>query len=155
MIEITGDKELDAKLLALGQKEARKVAASAIRKGMTVISKAIKAEVKATFKSKTGNLHNGIGARLKRISSPENVTAKVGVGVGPAKAMAKKLAGAAAHLHLLALGTQERQTKAGHPTGKVQPNDFVDRGFTKSESAAKDKIIDSLWQGIEKAATKK
>ena len=72
-----------------------------------------------------------------------------------AKAMAKKLAGAAFHLHLLALGTQERQTKAGHPTGKVQPNDFVDRGFAKSESAAKDKIIDSLRQGIEKAATKK
>lgn len=165
-ITSTGFGELDAKLNQLATKEAMKVASSAIRKGMTVVAKAIKDEVKATFKIKSGNLYRNIGARLAKLGDPEKAAAKVGVNVGSAKQVAKQLGGSAPHLHLLALGTDERHTKKPvmlstgkvmwpHSTGKVNPNDFVARGFSKSESEATQKIIDSLWAGIEKAAANK
>ena len=82
-IVVTGIKELDAALRELGIKGTKRLAASGIRAGLTVIAGAIRAEVNATplDTPNADSLKRGM-RRLVRSRGPKKGRAKVGFGVG-------------------------------------------------------------------------
>lgn len=136
---LTGDKELDKKLRRLGDKGAKKVARKAVGQALTVVSRAAKREAP----NKT--VRRSIGKRLKR-SKGLVASAKAGVNVGKKKSKANRIA------PILALGTADRQTKAGHNRGRIQPDDFLARSFRSSEGAARSKMADVVATEIPKEA---
>lgn len=147
-ISITGDKALDRKLATLSTKGSRRARTAAVRAGMTQIARGIRSEVPV---GETKALKKSIGSRVAKAKRGRNkgtTQAKSGVNVG------KKKAKRAPHSHLVALGTDRRDTESGRDRGVMPDNDFVRRGFDKSAGTAKTKMLAKLGQTIEKEAAK-
>ena len=156
---ITGDEQIDRRLIHLSQKGATRAARKAVNKGMKVIEKGIRA---AAPVGKTQGLKKAVGSRNKRRRGAGISEAKIGIGVG------KKRGVAAPHAHLVALGTANRFRKkvggefarfeekpgSSKATGTTPANDFVKRGFQGAESAAASAVVDTLDVEIQKEAAK-
>ena len=110
---LTGNKEIEALLKKMADKEADKISRSALGAGLSVIAKAIK---KAAPVGPTGNLRNSIGKRLEKGKKGGAITAKTGINVGKRtkkeKTAGKLTTGRAPHAHLVALGTVARNRKS-------------------------------------------
>lgn len=145
-VEILGDRRLIAKLDGLANREIRRIDRNAVNRGMTLIRKAIRAEIPSHMKS----VKKGVGSRFKKNKKTGLREAKVGSGVG------KKKAAQTPHSHLILLGTKERvQKSTGRKVGRIVPTPAVKNGFAKSKSAASDAIRRGLTDGVQKAAAKK
>lgn len=147
----TGIKELDTKLKALPEKVQKKIARAALGQGMTILRKAI---IKEAPVGPTGNLKQSIGKRFKRLKKEGYTEAKVGINVGKRKAGMAKMT-RAPHGHLVALGTQQRQTKSGANRGVMPANDFVKRATASCENAVVDKIITVIRKKLDAEVAKK
>ena len=145
LTSLTGDKRLNRKLAHLAKKGQKKVARSALSKGLSVIAKGIRKEAPV---GKTKAVRKAIGKRLRKNKRTGIHEAKVGVNV------AKKKGKQAPHGHLVAAGTAERQHKSGKSTGSVDPNPFVERGFRATQGKAMSTIKKTMRDGIEKEARK-
>lgn len=143
-ISITGDKRIIRSLNRLSNRGIRAADRKAVGQGLTVIAKAIKAEVPSHMKS----VRKAIGKRFKKSKKTGLREAKVGMGVG------KKKSKIAPHAHLIILGTQDRYTKAGRYTGRIEPLPAVKRGYAASRTTAKQKIADVLKKSIASQAKK-
>lgn len=177
MKAITGDKELDKKLRDLSTKGARKAMASGINASLTPIVKAIRAGVNAS--SASANLKSqarkAVGKRFvrggtSRMGKTTAQVAKAGFGVGfSGKRRQKAIASAAGksksrgagisigNIHWPVLGTAQRRTKTGHPTGAM-PRMFggvVARAFMASKTASLEAARRKLAEVIRKEAQKK
>lgn len=154
---VTGDKRLDRDLARLENRTSKRINAAAVRSGQAVVVRGIKSEAP---RGPTGNLKRSVGARFRKKRKNGLYEAKVGVNVG--KRVKQKTtrsgnvqkANAAPHAHLAILGTGNRSTKAGAGRGTMPGNNFVDRGFVKSQGAALSTIRQRLKQGIEKEASR-
>jgi len=148
---VTGDRKLDRQLDRLGDRTAKRINAAAVRSGMAVVRKAVKAEAP---RGPTGNLKRAIGARFRKKRTTGIYEAKVGANVG--KRSAAKLtrsgkvqkANSAPHAHLVILGTSNRRT------GTMPANNFVDRGFAKTQAAALSVMKRRLREGIDREAAR-
>jgi len=151
---VTGERKLDRQLKQLGDKTAKRINAAAIRSGMAVVRKAVKAE---TPRGPTGNLKRSIGARFKKKRTTGIYEAKVGGNVGKRSKESTtrggkvRKANAAPHAHLVLLGTSERFNKSGASRGTMPANNAVSRGFAKSQARARQVISQKLLAGIKKA----
>ena len=142
---ITGDKALDRKLRSLGDKGARKAAASGIRAGLTVVARAIRSEIPPHMKS----IKKSIGSRFAKNRRKGIQEAKAGANVG------KKRPKQTPHAHLILAGTQERRTKAGRRTGRVVAIPAVRDGYAKSQGQATERIKQKMGEVIQKEAAKR
>lgn len=127
MASLTGVKDLDKALKELAGSKVKKIARSAISKGMRVLAKAIKQQIPPKYKS----AKKAIGSRFSKAKGGESkgqVQAKVGAAVGMPKFRKKKGAWeknkqhvaskhsgsgvgiSAANIHWAILGTSERKT---------------------------------------------
>ena len=99
-VTITGDKALDRKLRALPGKVQRKLEGQAIRAGLRVVQRAVRAQAPSPFKKSVGSRYT----RKKGGMAGVNVGKKRGRGHSP-------------HFSLYVLGTGERRTREGHRRG--------------------------------------
>ena len=138
MSSVTGDKELTKQLTAIAR-GVRKATRRAVNKGLTVIRKAVADEAPV---GKTRSVKKSIGKRLNKLSgSTPEITGKVGPGVGKKKLKKDgSKSDTSPHAHLAVLGTVERFTKRGASRGIMPQNDFVSRGFARSQTAAAAKV---------------
>lgn len=162
MAVATGIPELDRKLKTLGDAGSRRVARSALGKGMTVIAKRIRAEVpeSATKGHGTKNIKASIGKRYAKNRRTGVMQARVGIDVGKKRAQQKPQA------HLRALGTVERKRTRiggflagrGKPrslrTGLVKGVDFVGAGYRASSGEALAVMTQAAEVAIQKEATR-
>jgi len=150
---VTGDRKLDRELERLGDRTAKRINAAAVRSGMAVIRKAVKAEAP---RGPNGNIKRAIGARFRKKRTTGIYEAKVGANVGKrinqrtTKSGKIQKANSAPHAHLVILGTAERLTKSGARRGTMKPNNFVDRGFAKSQGHALSVMKRRLREGIDR-----
>lgn len=179
---LTGERKINSNLVRLSEKSARKVTAAAMRSGMRVIVKGIKAEIPSHMKS----ARKAVTSRFAKAKGGANkgiLQAKVG-NVGPQlkKGKGRKLVGVASgkrgkpgvgisrrNLHWLLLGTKERFKKIkaivtatgktparrGASTGIMPQIRAVRRGYAKTQDAAAKKMIDNISKGIAREAAKK
>jgi hypothetical protein len=129
-IILTGDKECDAMLKAVGTKVGNRVARSVLSKAVRLAAKKIKAHtpIKSVKKAIGGSVKKQRGGAAKGL-----VTAKAGAAVGIKKAKAAPKGGthsgvgiAAANVHWYILGTAERRVKTtGQMVGQMPPHDIV------------------------------
>lgn len=126
---LDGEKELRRRLLTLEHKTAIKIAIKGSRKGVQFLAKEIKKEIPSRFKQ----ARKGIGWKAKRATKKTHAISKAGVAVGKKKtnlqALQAELANmrgksrgvgiGPANFHWWILGTDQRFTKKGHPTGKM------------------------------------
>jgi len=152
---LTGDKALDKKLARLADKAATKVSRKAVNQGMTVLAKAMRAAAPDKVSKKS------IGKRYKKKRTSGVIEAKVGINVGQNLQKQQALAKDRGEdtpkqsvVHLIALGTDKRQTAKGANRGSIEPNDFVARAYQGAESTAKQKIERATLEGITKEASK-
>ena len=120
---IEGLDELLAVIDGLPDKVGRSVLSSAIRGGLNVIEKKMKADLDPRVKA----AKRGIGSRFKR---GKQVVAKVGVGIGKRKKPLKKqrkrttkggVGIGEKNLHWWVLGTKQRKTKTGNKNRGAMP----------------------------------
>lgn len=130
---ITGDKRLDRKLKKLAGPIANRAITAGIRAGMTPVARAMRAAVNASPASATAKrgARKAIGQRFSKNKGGPNKgvrEAKVGFGVGRkgARRLEHLSSGetrgvgiSATNIHWFVLGTDERETKAGHGTGSI------------------------------------
>lgn len=156
---VTGDAKLDRVLRDLDLKMQKKIARGALAKSLTPVAQAIKSEVPG-WKS----VRKAIGKRNKKNKRSGLHQAKVGVNVG--KKPAKK--GEVEHgkpippgkqvpwATPLATGTGKRFIKTGKRkgqyTGRIDKDNFVQRGWNRSKSESLDTLQKSIWDGIVKGA---
>lgn len=173
---ITGADEILKKLENLGTKSAKKIARSAINKGLRIVTKSMKTEVPAQYK----DAKRAIGSRFdkKGGENKDEVRAKAGVAVGFGRKKLSNMKKAdrsgrpgvgigVQNLMWFVLGTNERQTgskksgkgqkstgKAVHSTGRMRPilPNVIKAGYRKAESSAMDAILNGLSEGITKEA---
>jgi hypothetical protein len=160
----------------------RKIARSALQKGMRVVNKAVKSEVPG---GPLKIIKKFIGMRLLKRAAGQEIAGKVGVGVG--KGASKKIGKkdranrpgvgiGPQNVHWFILGTKPRyqgvKTTRNRKTGEVtsvtrtaaldrytgimppQVPDIVKAGFEKSYSQALRVIIKATEEGIQKEAAK-
>lgn len=155
---VTGIKELDARLKSLDEKVQRKLGKRAVSAALRVLAKSIKAQVPPSNKS----VRKAINSRFSKTKGGANrglTEAKVGAGVGKQKKPEGRgkrpgVGISGNNVHWWILGTQERQTKAGHLTGAMPAIglNIVKDGFKAGEAEAESKIIQNLREGIEREA---
>ncbi len=115
VVQISGERVLRATLEQLATKETRRAARKALNSGMSILKRALRAAAPdpETPGHDGKGLRAAINSRHKRNSRSGIVEAKVGIGVGKSKySKAKGNQQRAPHLHLIALGTQDRFTGA-------------------------------------------
>ena len=168
-IYLTGDKELEATLKNLADKEAYKIARSALGAGLSKMAAAIR---RAAPVGPTGNLKANIGKRLEKGKRGGKIMAKAGVNVGKTK-KTEKAAGKsgrdrAPHAHLVALGTQRRARQAiggrfagiRNPTdqqlstGTMPANPFVKQAVQSSKSSVTEAMQKRAAKALAKALQK-
>jgi len=182
---ITGDKQLDRKLIELGDKSAKKAMRAGVNAGLAKIAMAIRAAINATSASPEmkAEARKTIGKRFAKAKagvSRGEMQAKVGFGVGKkrqtkeqseAQKQARKLQRkkgvgiGAANIHWFVLGTVERHLKrgsvrgpkAGHPTGKITPPfaSVIHEAVAASEAAALEAAREKVQQVIIREAQRK
>lgn len=134
--------------LKLLERGIRKASRKAVNKGLTVLRRGVAAEAPV---GESGFLKKSIGRRMEK-SRGEEHSGKVGPGVG--KRRKDTGTNAAPHAHLVALGTTDRFTRRGARRGRMPANDFVGRGFRKTEAAAADKTTVSFAEALQKELDK-
>lgn len=159
---LTGDKQLEATLKRLADKEADKISRSALGAGLAKVQSAIR---KAAPEGETGQLKAAIGKRLEKGKRGGRITAKTGINVG--KNIVKK-GKFAPHAHLVALGTKARTRQAiggkfgfiSKPTeqqlstGTMPSNPFVKQAAQSSRSTAIAAMRKRAAKALAKAAAK-
>lgn len=151
---LDGLDDLQAELQQLGDTVGGRIAAKAVRRGQSVIRKAIAAEAP---RGSTGSLRRSIGSRFRKRRKRGELSAIVGINVGKrVKPLATRTgktraANSAPHGHLAALGTQERSTRSGAKRGRMPANNFVGRGFRRSAGSAAAVVRQTLRDGIREA----
>jgi hypothetical protein len=161
---LTGDKELEATLRKLADKEADKIARSALGAGLTALAKA---EKKAAPVGKTGAVKASIGKRLERKKRSGVIVAKAGINVGK-QTKKKQRTGRAPHSHLVALGTKQRTrktiggkfsyitkpTEKQLNTGVMPKNDFIKRAATGATGSVMSAMHKQATKSLARAAAK-
>ncbi len=153
---LTGDKELDRRLMLVGGKIADKAVTSGIRAGLGEIRRAIRAQVPNPSAKKT------IASRFKRKRKLGLTVAKVGAGVGPRK---QQNAGGSRgsrggvgisknNAHWYFLGTSQRTTTNGANRGSMPANNAVALGYARSSSAAMSKVKNKILAVLEREVAK-
>jgi hypothetical protein len=150
---------LERKLAHLEKRAARRVAAKGIRAGLTVVGKAMRSAINASDASPElkREARKTIGQRFQRkVAGGLGPQAKVGFSVAKrtkqiAKARAARTkrveAGksggrgvgiSAKNIHWFVLGTDEREHKSGHSTGKIDGvfGDVTRQALATSQGAA-------------------
>lgn len=155
-LNMTGVREIDAKLEGLEKKTAKKIARASINAGLGEMRKEIR---KRAPTGKTKVLKKSIGNRFRKKKRTELMEAVVGINVGKTyggytKSGKKKKANVARHGHLVALGTNVRQNKSGANRGTINPNDFVRQGTEAAMPSVKTKMIAKSKQVLEKELAK-
>lgn len=160
---LTGDKEIDKLLRELANEGISKAAKSAVTKGMRVVAKSQKNKVPPQYK----HVKKLIGSRFNKVKKGKQAgtqQAKAGFGVGKKGKTAKKLRQSRKgrkgggvglslnNIHWAVLGTEERTTKDGHPTGKMPKvlENVVPDGTQAALGEVKAKIVESLKASLEK-----
>lgn len=171
MNAITGDKKLDAALTHMAGPAADRAIKAGIRASLSPLVKAMKAAVnssgastrmkraaRVTINSRFGKVRGG---------AKGEVQAKAGFGVGKqtiarkAKAAARAKAGkgvgiSSTNIHWPVLGTQDRKTKSGKPTGAM-PTVFgglAAKAFRSAKSAMMSQYKQKIAATIAKEAAK-
>ena len=144
-VNMTGVKEIDAVLDGLEKKTAKKIGRASINAGLGEMRKEIR---KRAPVGKTQLLKKSIGNRFKRNKKKDLMEAKAGINVG------KKKGKRAPHGHLVALGTNIRQSPNGANRGRVEANDFVRQGTEAALPSVKSKMIAKSKQVLEKELAK-
>jgi HK97 gp10 family phage protein len=164
-IFLTGDKKLEATLKRLADKEADKIAKSALGAGLTVMVSAIR---KAAPVGPTGNLKAGIGKRLEKGKRGGAFTAKAGINVGKRTKAVLSRKNFGPHAHLVALGTKARIRKSiggkfGYitnptpsqlSTGTMPKNPFVKHAASSSKTAVRAAMRKRAAKALAKAVAK-
>lgn len=162
-MKLTGDKEIERLLKELGDAGIKKAAHSAVTKGMRVVAKSQKNKVPPQYK----HAKKLIGSRFskeKRGEAKGTHQAKAGFGVGKKGKTAAKLRQSRKgrkgggvglslnNIHWAVLGTEERTTKDGHPTGRMPKilENVVPDGTQAALGEVKAKMIESLTASIAK-----
>lgn len=175
-LQLSGEKELAAKLAALSSRDASRITRRAMLAGAKEMRDEIRWQIKPakTPGHSARGLKASIGARVKKSRRTGDVEAKAGVGVGGGKGggnMKGKAKNQAPHFHLVALGTRDRWTghrtrrtktgehreRTGNPIayrGRMPADDFVGRAYQARGSKAVETVVGLLRSGIEEAARK-
>lgn len=146
-IIVTGVEELDRSISNLDTRSQKRIARPAVSRAMTFLKRKIQ---KAAPVGPTGNLKKSIGTRFKK---DRGVTSgKVGIDVG--EAAKRKYDVSAPHGHLVALGTQQRQTESGANRGKMPKNDFVSDTIDGNWGATQALMIRVIEEKLDKELAK-
>lgn len=138
---ITGDKALQKRLEQI-RRGLRRATRKATNKSLTVVRKAVVTEAPV---GRTRRLRKDIGKRLNKSGQSMEISGKVGPNVAKRKLNRDgSKTNRAPHGHLNVLGTVARFTKRGARRGSMPQNDFVTRGFVKSQSSAASTMKSSL-----------
>ena len=170
---VENDKALAAKLRELGRAGAARAMTSAMRAGMTVLRKAVRAQIPDAKTPGHDNkgFRDSVGSRFVRRKLSGILGAKIGIGVGKNAGWAKirksipkghrkkgfaafKSQSAKTHFHFLALGTENRRNKRGANRGRVQPGGYVPRALASAGSTAMAIMEKKLRDRIEAEALK-
>lgn len=164
-MSVTGLESLQKTLLSLARDGQQKATRSALAAANTALAKAVRSGVNSSAASSEvkREARKLVGKLLRK--KGEQFVAKVGFGVGAKgrKKQQDKSKGfvSPASIHLFVLGTKERTTKSGHPTGRIQPllAGIVKAATTSALGEATKLAADAARKTIEreaaKAATKK
>ncbi len=143
-IKVQGDKQLIAKLKALGDE---KLAKRILRKAVNAAGQQVVKAARANVQSDTGALKKAITKKV--VGKNFNYSAIIGADVaarGPEVDGTVRMP--ANYDHLVEFGYQ-------HASGKTVPgHSFLRKGFDQSVKAAQDMLDDKLAKGIEAAAKK-
>lgn len=147
---LKGDKALARKFARMKVATGNRAASAGIRAQLTPFTRALRAAVNASDASASMKrvARKAIGRRSRKEKG--QYTAKVGFGVGKrkqAKPRTKKGVGiSSANIHWPVLGTKERTTKSGHPTGKMPA---ILEGLTKEAfSSARPAMLRAAQQAM-------
>ena len=136
LLKITGDKALDRRLARLKTRDASTISRKAVNAAITVLAQA--------QRNAAPNKHvkKAIGKRNSKSKRTGEVMAKACVQVSKTKARNFP------HAHLLVLGTDERETKAGHGRGRMTPHKFLEQAtkgaLGSAVAAARSKAAEEL-----------
>jgi len=122
---VTGDRLIDRRLANLTKKGTKRAIAAGTNAAMTVLGRALRSAINATSASPELKraTRKSVGKRFKKNRAANVREAKVGFGVGKRarKAAGKKGVGIAKeNIHWFVLGTDQRQTKDGQKTGRIE-----------------------------------
>lgn len=134
-MSVTGDRDLQVYLdqLEIGVRTATFQATS---EALELIQQSVASEAPV---GKTRAVQRSIGTRLFNASGAKStVSGIVGPNVGNSPG------GYAPHAHLAVLGTKQRFTSLGANRGVMPENDFVKRGFRKSQFAAASRVKEAF-----------
>ena len=143
-ITLFGDKQVKKLLKKLGDQSSRKALRSGVRAAVKFLKKSVKGEVAPKWKS----IKKCIGSKVR--VNKHFVLGKVGINFGK-----KKGKGYAPHAAILVLGTKDRHTASGRNTGRVLPNNFVERGLATGGIVAKAEMAKKIKVTIRKEARKR
>lgn len=155
MSSVKGDKEIIRKLRKLGgDKLLRKVGRKAVNKGMTPMSRAIRRAIPPSLKS----VKKTVGKKIKKDKKTGVTVAKVGLGVGKRKPIARTAGKPGVgiskqNVHWWTLGTGERRKKSGASTGSMPKGPPVVRiAFQQSKNESDSVMRKTLREELEKEA---
>lgn len=146
MQQVTGEREILARLKHLDSKGQRRITRAAIGAGQTVIRKEIRAQIPPELK----DVRKTVASRYKRKKTTKTMEAKVGFGVGKQTGGSPNLRLATrpgvgiskANVHWWALGTGPRRTKGGENRGRMPEGpDIIRRAYAAAETAAYNAMI--------------
>jgi len=129
-VKWTGLKEVDEVLSVLERKTGKKIAAKAIRAGLTIMAREIR---KRAPIGATKRLKKSISGRFRKTRDRMMMEGKAGINVGRKKSDKSSFA---PHGHLYVLGTKNRQAKSRNKKpmsfpanrGRLMSNNFVRHG---------------------------
>jgi len=123
---VTGDRLIDRRLANLTKKGTKRAITAGIRAGMTPMARALRSGINATSASRKLKraARKSVAKRFKKNRAANVREAKVGFGVGRGKgkvsAMGKGVGISKQNIHWFVLGTDQRQTKDGQKTGRIE-----------------------------------
>lgn len=150
---MTGIKECDALLKAVGTKIGNRAARVVLNKAVRMAAKKIKAQTPVR------SVKRSIGGKVK--TKRGKVEAKAGAAVGIKKSAGAPKGGthggvgiAPANVHWYILGTVTRRTKKGASRGQMPPHDIVKQGVSGSQlvSFVKRELPPEIEKQVDKEA---